>query len=319
MSIEVVSTTGLLDAVVGVQTRRSAGRGELVRIRRGTYADAAQWAAASPRDRHRTLVRAVAATLDDRLVVSHGSAAAQHGLPWIGGFGAQVVVADPARDRGQDSGVLRRVGAAGREIEVVLVDGVPVTSLAATAVDVALHEHPWRAIVVLDAVLRRGVDHGTLVAELASRGTPRARRRAEELIDVADVAAESPGESITRWGAHVLGAPTPLLQHGFPNEWGGVERVDFWFPSTGTIVEFDGAVKYTDPRTRNGRTAEEVLFAEKRREDGLRSRPAVHGFGRVAWADAMPGGQLPRRLHDAGVPLGRNWATAWRAAAHRTL
>ncbi|WIB59121.1 hypothetical protein DEJ13_11705 [Curtobacterium sp. MCLR17_007] len=265
------------------------------------------------------LIRTVDRLPGSGLVVSHRSAVAMHGLPWIGTFGDRVVIADPTRDRGQTKGIVRRVGTAGRVPEAVILSGLAVTSLVVTAVDVALAEHPWRAIVVLDAVLRRGVTRAALDAELHARGAARARRRAAELIQVADAAAESPGESITRWGAHVLGAPEPILQHGFDTEWGTQERVDFWYPTSGTVIEFDGAVKYHDARLRKGRSADEVVVEEKRREDALRRKPEIFHFGRVVWADAMPGGQLPRRLHDAGVPLGPNWAGAWRAATLRSL
>jgi hypothetical protein len=281
--------------------------------------DSAQWNAASARDRHLALITTVRAPLEGGAVVSHRSAVAVHGLPWIGPFGNQVVLADPARDRGQTKGAVRRVGTAGRIPDAELVMGLLTTSLVVTAVDVALVDHPWRAIAVLDAVLRRGVHSSSLIEELRGRGAPRSRRRAAELIAFADAAAESPGESITRWGAHVLGAPAPSLQHEFVTDWGGIERVDFWFPESGTIVEFDGAVKYRDARLRRGRTPEDVVVEEKRREDALRRKPDVHHVGRVVWADAMPGGQLPRRLHDAGVQLGPNWGDAWRAAANRTL
>jgi len=319
MGIELVSTAAGVDAADGIAIRRAAARGELVRVRRGAYADASEWKAASAHDRHVSLIRAVVASGRAALIVSHASAVAQHRLPWIGSFGDRVVVTDPARDRGQTKHRIQRVGSAGRMPPVELVDGVVVTSLAVTAVDVALREHPWRAIVVLDAVLRRGVSKSVIRDELAHRTAARSRVRALRLIDAADAAADSPGESITRWGSIVLGAPPAELQHAFPNEWGGAERVDLWFPASGTIVEFDGATKYTRAEMRNGRTAEEVVVAEKRREDRLRARHEVNGFARVTWADAMPAGQLPRRLIEAGVPLAPNWGAAWRAAANRTL
>lgn len=318
MHVTVTSTAGI-GAAAAAATRRSAARGEFVKIRRGHFADAAEWDLASARDRHLALVHTVGPPPDHGLVVSHRSAVAMHDLPWIGSFGDHLVLTDPSRDRGQTKGVIRRVGSDGRAPDAVVIAGATTTSLAVTAVDVALTEHPWRAVIVLDAVLRRGVQRATLFAELDSRGAPRARRRAAELIAFADGAAESPGESITRWGAHVLGTPEPVLQQEFVTEWGGHERVDFWFPESGTVIEFDGAAKYRDHRLRNGRSAEDVVVEEKRREDALRARPGVDHFGRVVWTDAMPGGQLPRRLHDAGVPLGPNWGDAWRAAARRTL
>lgn len=319
MSIEILSTGAGVDAAAGASTRRAAARGELLRLRRGDYVETTSWNGASHHDRHRALVHALMQSQPDDLIVSHASAVALLGLPWIGSFGERLVVSDPARDRGQVKATMQRVGTASRVPDTVRIDGMAVTSPVVTAVDVALREHPWRAIVVLDAVLRRGVSTEALLTELEQRGAARARVRARDLIEHADAAAESPGESITRWGAHVLGAPVPVLQYGFPNDWGGTERVDLFFPGSGTVVEFDGVAKYTDPRYNGGRSSQDVVVAEKRREDRLRAQPDVRGFARVGWSDAMPGGQLPRRLVEAGVPLSRNWGSAWRAAAVRAL
>jgi len=319
MHLEPISTSGLADRPdLAASTRRRARTGDLLRLHRGLYVDGDDWAAAAEHERHRLFLQSVVPKLADGLVVSHRSAVALHGLPWIGSFGERVVVTDPERDRGQVKRSVERIGSAGRRPSTVSVDGLPVTDLVGTAVDVALREHPWRAIVVLDSVLRRGVSRSELLAEAEGRRA-RNHRRARDLLEHANADAESPGESITRWGAHVLGAPMPVLQHSFRHDGVLVDRVDLWFPAQRVVVEFDGRSKYVDPGLRNGRTAAEVLFDEKRREDRIRRRPDVHGFARVTWADAMPGGQLPRRLSDAGVPLGEGWAAAWRAAAHRAL
>lgn len=319
MVLEVMSTADLHDdPALAASIRRRARTREALRLHRGSYVDAARWAAADEHERHRVLVSSVVTGLSDRPVVSHRSAVALHGLPWIGGFGERAVVTDPRRDRGQAKRSVERIGSAGRLPDTVVVDGVLVTDLAGTAVDVALREHPWRAIVVLDAVLRRGVSTTALLGELERRRARR-HRSARDLVEHADAAADSPGESITRWGAHVLGAPRPVLQHAFGHDGIFVDRVDLWFPDQGVIVEFDGRAKYADPSFRNGRSPEDVLFDEKRREDRLRRRADVRGLARVTWADAMPGGQLPRRLSEAGIPLARAWATSWRAAADRTL
>lgn len=319
MALEMISTSGLAeDPALAASVRRQAGAGTLRRLHRGLYVDQATWESSAEHDRHRVLLTAVVPRLGGQPVVSHRSAVALHGLPWIGSFGDRVVVTDPSRDRGQVKRSVERIGSAGRRPDAILVDGLTVTDLVGTAADVALREHPWRAIVVLDAVLRRGVSSTAIVAELGRRRARR-HRAARELVDHASAAADSPGESITRWGAHVLGAPAPVLQQTFVHDDVLADRVDLWFPEQGVVVEFDGRSKYTDPGLRHGRTPEEVLFDEKRREDRLRRRPDVHGFARVTWSEAIPGGQLPRRLSEAGVPLGSTWATAWRAAAFRTL
>lgn len=319
MALDVISTAGLSDdPALAAAVRRRARTGDTIRLHRGLYVDGAGWASASEHDRHRAVVTSVVPALIDAPVVSHRSAVALHRLPWIGRFGERVVVTDPRRDRGQTKRSVERIGSAGRRPDTVVVDGLVVTDLVGTAVDIALREHPWRAVVVLDAVLRRGVSVTALLDELARRRARR-HRAARDLVEHASGDAESPGESITRWGAHVLGAPTPVLQQEFEHDGVFVDRADLWFPEQGVIVEFDGRAKYSDPAFRSGRSPEDVLFDEKRREDRLRRRPEVQGVVRVTWTDAMPGGQLPRRLSEAGIPLGTAWAAAWRAAAQRTL
>jgi hypothetical protein len=79
------------------------------------------------------------------------------------------------------------------------------------------------------------------------------------------------------------------------------------------ILEFDGRIKYTDARFRNGRSPEQVLFDEKRREDRLRAVRGVRTLRRVGWRDSMPGGALPHVLVSAGIPLARDWAVRWSA------
>ncbi|WP_439692020.1 hypothetical protein ACRQ4B_13985 [Curtobacterium sp. SP.BCo] len=310
MAIEPVFTSGLSSAEAAT-IRRAADRGIWERIHPGAYVPRAAWTSASAAERHRVLVTSYLRAHPATVVVTDRSAVAMHGLPWIGPFGSRVIVTDPDRDRGQVKSTVRRRGSAGRVPASTVIDGVVVGTLAETAVDVALHEHPWRAIVVLDAVLRRGIPKDELRAALDERGA-RGRGRAEVLIDVADGGAESAGESITRWGAHVLGAPAPVLQQEFPYDEVLHDRVDLWYPQQGVIVEFDGRTKY-------GAGAPDALWDEKRREDRLRRRRGVHGFVRVTWRDAMPAGQLPRLLIDGGVPLGDGWPSAWRLAAHRAL
>lgn len=310
MAIEPVFISGLTRADAAT-IRRAADRGVWQRLHPGAYVLRSEWTSATAAERHRLLVTSYLRAHPAPVVVSDRSAVAMHRLPWIGSFGSRVVVTDPDRDRGQVKPTVQRRGSDGRVPASTVVDGVLVGTLVETGVDVALHEHPWRAIVVLDAVLRRGVRKDELRAALGERGR-RGRDRAETLIEVADGASESAGESITRWGARVLGAPAPVLQQEFAHDEVLHDRVDLWFAQHGVIVEFDGRSKY-------GEGAPGTLWEEKRREDRLRRRRGVNGFIRVTWRDAMPAGQLPRLLLDGGIPLGDDWPSAWRAAAHRAL
>ncbi|MBT2503056.1 hypothetical protein [Curtobacterium sp. ISL-83] len=185
-----------------------------------------------------------------------------------------------------------------------------VTDLCTTAVDVALRHDQGHAIVVLDAVLRRGIDKAALVAELESRSTRRGRARARALIELADAEIESPGESIAHLVMRDLGLPEPELQHEFHGPGGFLARVDFWFPDHGVVVEFDGVTKYRDRAVRGDLTAEDVVVAEKFREDQLRRLVEVNSVARLTWRDVMPGGEAPPVLRRAGLPVPR--------AIHRT-
>ena len=88
-----------------------------------------------------------------------------------------------------------------------------------------------------------------------------------------DGRAESPGESrsrvaLSRWGT----LPNPELQPSIFDEKGRfLARVDFLFPELGVIGEFDGEGKYRRKELRGTRTADDVVIAEKIREDALRA------------------------------------------------
>ncbi|WFR66564.1 hypothetical protein P9139_17600 [Curtobacterium flaccumfaciens] len=102
---------------------------------------------------------------------------------------------------------------------------------------------------------------------------------------------------------HDVGLPEPVLQHEFRAGGRLIARVDFWFPDQGVVVEFDGLAKYRDPALRGGRTADEVLVAEKLREDDVRSLPDVRRVVRVTWRDVNPGGAAPRMFSRAGLAV----------------
>ncbi|GAA5084233.1 hypothetical protein GCM10025760_01870 [Microbacterium yannicii] len=101
----------------------------------------------------------------------------------------------------------------------------------------------------------------------------------------------------------LLGFPEPQLQARFTLADGREAFSDFFWPDHRHIGEFDGAGKYRDPGLLKGRTPEEVLLAEKDREDELRRQ--VTAFSR--WR--LPALRSPRMLYDilqgAGLPTSR--------------
>ena len=112
------------------------------------------------------------------------------------------------------------------------------------------------------------------------------------------------GESLSRTGILLAGMPLPELQIVYPHAF-GEDRVDFrWkrrfhvrrIPLLG---EFDGEVKYTRAEFMDGRTIEEVVWAEKRREDRLRA--PGRSMARWLWADALRPERLRAVLLTAGL------------------
>jgi hypothetical protein len=281
----------------------AARRGALRRLTAGRYVLAEAADAASDRELHRARIDAVLPGVAAHVIVSHESAVVLHGLPWVGPLPEVVVVSDPHLETGHRRAHVQKVGAAGRCLDAMVIDGHAVTSLVVTAVDVALRSPFRAAVVVLDAVLARGIERDVLMAELRSRTPrPRAVTRARRAIEFADGASGSPGESVARVRMAQDGFPPPVLQQEFHDGLGFVARVDFWFPEAGVVVEFDGLAKYRDRAMRSGRSPEQVVIDEKLREDRLRAVADVRTVVRLTWRDVDDGGSAPQRLDAAGVP-----------------
>ncbi len=184
------------------------------------------------------------------------------------------------------------------------------TSLARTAVDVASRLDFVAAVVVVDAALRRAshplpylpispITLSNLVEQLQELPLRRGRQKASTAIEFADGAADRPGESVSRANMRRMGCPMPQIQVAVAGASGRIYIVDFWWPEFNTIGEFDGDVKYTDPEFLRGRTPEQALLDEKRREDDLRA--AGHGMCRWNWLTAISLHRLQAHLRAAGI------------------
>lgn len=287
----------------GAALLQAASDGLVVAVAPGHFVDTERWTAATAAERHVARMEAVLARAHPRLVVADASAAAVHGLPWIGEFPTYVTVIDPSRATGQRRPGLLKIAGFGREIDHEPLGRRAVTTLSATGVDVALR-HPVRtSVVLLDALLARGgPDKVELLERLGERRVRPGSSRALDAITFADHRSGSVGESIARVVMDELGAPQPTLQQAFQDERGLIGVVDFWFPEQGAIIEFDGRVKYTDPRYRSGRSATEVVVDEKIREDRLRAKRPVHTMTRIVWADVTSTERMTAALDHARLP-----------------
>jgi hypothetical protein len=196
-----------------------------------------------------------------------------------------------------------------RPDDLDLIDGLRVTTLARTVLDMAIAGSHGQAVVMADAALRRN-DHAiegvprTLTTvddlrhELSLISAPHGSAKARRVIEFADGRADRPGESLSRVAMDVAHLPAPQLQVTLVGASGRKYVVDFWWPAANLIGEFDGDAKYSDPAFLRGRTPEQALRDEKAREDDLRA--AGHRMSRWGWKVALE----PRRLHAHLVAAG---------------
>ncbi|WP_157157203.1 hypothetical protein [Diaminobutyricimonas sp. LJ205] len=295
------------------QLARAARRGLQHRVARGVYTDTARWTAFSPRQQYLARVLAIADTRHNRPVISHWSAAALHGLPALGGWPATVHITtaptSTARSRG---GVVKHALALG-DADVVEIDGMLVTSLERTIVDIAVAATFMTAVVMADHALL--VDRfartpplttkAELIAAWDSRLPFKGHRRAELVLEFAETKSHTPIESVSRVNMFVIGCPRPELQVPHYDHDGFVGDPDFTWKAYRMLGEADGDRKYLDEAYRSGRTVEEVLRDEKIREDRLRA--LGNGMSRWRWKVARDPGLLRRHLLAAGLPMGIPW------------
>ena len=185
---------------------------------------------------------------------------------------------------------VRRHSVTLRADEIDVVDGYPVTTLGRTVVDCARLLTPHRALVIADSALRRGLTVAELAEALHRAAGSRGIRRAREVLALADVNAESPGESWLRLVAAQGGLPPLELQIPVDTHLGR-KYVDLGWSEEKVAVEFDGRIKYTSG------DAGAAFFEEKRRQDALEELGWL--VVRVMWEDLQQPDAVVARLRDA--------------------
>jgi hypothetical protein len=283
--------------------------GALVRLHQGAYFSADAWTELDDIDRHRVRVQAIGRRLGDEQVFSHLTAAALWRLPIIGATPhlPQIVGAHAAGGRSTRSFVRRETVL---PLDSVEIDGVRVTSLATTVMDVARTCDFGQAVAIVDAALHRTghpiagvprthVTQSDLLHLHALAAPYYGSVKAGRVLEFADALSDSPGESLSRVGIHLSRLSAPQLQVPLSGASGKRYVVDFWWPEFRVIGEFDGKSKYTDPALLSGRSPSEILYAEKLREDDLRAVGCT--VARWPWATAMAPSVLRQQLRRAGV------------------
>ncbi|WP_404311916.1 hypothetical protein LG314_11325 [Agrococcus terreus] len=269
----------------------------MLRVRRGTYVDAAAHDAADRRLRYLTAIAAVAAARPGA-IFARESALALAGLP----FGAPVdvfTIGDPTSS-GRKAGVRNSHVAIGDGD--VIVDGLARCSIPFALADLARRGRQLDAVSAMDAALATSAVERDAVLEALRRQGPKGQRRAEWVVAFADAEAESVGESWSRVLLHRLGAPVPELQARIPTVLGD-KRADFRWRRPGRrplAGEFDGFVKYGRIAQESGEVPAEAVFREKRREDAIR---ATHDVARWVFADLLDPRRLARILRAGGLDV----------------
>lgn len=282
------SRQSLLAAGVTPRTLRThLTSGTLVTVRYGVYVSAEHWPA-EVAEQHQVRARAETVVLPDA-VISHNSAALVWGLP-TPGFDAwwetPPTITLPSEGHRSRRGPARHVRGSFAAGDVVADDqGYPVTSLARTAVDLALGRELPGALVLFDAAARTIIGsmvssprrhhyaHGPLVDQVRVMfdGAAASKRtvRLAAPIKWFDPARESPAESLSAGHMIIAGLPLPSCQAELRTE-AGRFYPDFYWKDRRLIGECDGAVKYREPAG---------YVAEKEREQALRDL----GYRIVRW------------------------------------
>jgi hypothetical protein len=287
----VFTSQDALGAGLTVDDIRAELRGRRwVRLRKGVYTSADRMAAADERERHLLDCMAVLLCLHPGPALSHASAARLHRLIVPSAAAADVRLTDVDQWRSGRGYRVARARVAAGDVDDWLT--FPVTSVPRTLVDCAREWPLLPSVIAMDAAL-----HGELLtradlhaAVLSATHRP-GHGTAAQAFGLCDGRAESPLETKGRLRLVASGLPLPELQVDLHDDRGFIGRVDAWYEEAAVAVEFDGRVKYDDPR---GRTPAQVAWDEKRREDRIRSvdvrvvRIVNEDFGPV-WSHVVAG------------------------------
>ncbi|MGY1741564.1 MULTISPECIES: type IV toxin-antitoxin system AbiEi family antitoxin domain-containing protein [unclassified Blastococcus] len=279
--------TALTQGFTDDELARLVRRRELTRLQRGAYVGPGT----APDDRLRLI--ATLGGLRVPGVVGHASAALLHGLPlWRVPVRKLHVIRRPG-SAGSGSARVHLHVARLPDDQVTMVDGVPVTDVSRTVLDLARTAPFESAVVVADAALERELtSEDELRSYLDGMGSAPGTRRAARVVDFADGRSGSVGESRSRVLIHRLGLPRPDLQVEVRRADGSrIGFCDFGWAEERTVAEFDGRIKY-GRCLRPGQEPGDAVFVEKIREDEIRD--ADRQVTRWIWADL----DVPQRVGD---------------------
>jgi hypothetical protein len=196
-------------------------------------------------------VRAQAAWLWSRRrgVIAGRSAAAWHGAKWVPPNDPAELIHD---NRHPPAGI-RTWADSLADDEIVVLRGVPVTTAARTALDLARRYPTERAVAAIDALANathlKPADTGALLQRYPGRRGIAAARATLQLVDSG---AESPRETWLRLLLIRNGFPPPTTQFIVRDEYGqAIARLDMAWPDLKIAIEYEGDHHRTDRRQFN--------------------------------------------------------------------
>jgi hypothetical protein len=306
---------------------RAFARGDVVRLRRGSYVPTDLWVRLDSPARFR-LAATVLAWMVPSTVFCGETSLLLRGLPVVKTpptldvavqANSQLGIRPPSFDvhgaadlalhaRALAPPPIRRHQHAALPVETVgQLACVPVAEALAEVLATAKFA---RALAAADGVLRLDpmtpLLHRTAFTDAVDALTFKAQRaRARNRALLARVGAESPGESVSRALMLAWGFPEPALQVEYRDARGRIGFTDFTWsgrqappPGKDRLGEFDGWGKYFDSQLTRGEDAVSVIKREKKRENRLLA--LGHPVLRWTWSDL----ERPSLLRDSLLSFG---------------
>jgi len=220
------------EAIANGDVAKSALRTRYTQLFRDVYVDAG--AELTP------IVRARAGWLWSRRrgIVAGLSASAVHGAEWIDATAPLEMIHS---NRNPLPG-LRVRGDRIEDDEIVLIDGIPLTTPARTALDLGCWHPADKSVAAIDSLMRatdvKLAAVGLLVERYPAR---RGIRRARVALGLADAGAQSPKETWLRLLLIRAGLPRPQTQIPVHDDFGDfVAYLDMGWDDVKVAVEYDG-------------------------------------------------------------------------------
>lgn len=260
----------------------TATHGAWVTVRRGVYVERSLWEGADDRGQWTMRDRAAHLAMTKPHTMSHDSAARLLGLETLNAKRPLSHIVRPGVGGSRtEHGVkhhLSRVSPRTTET----VEGIEVTGLARTALDIG-REHGFEAgAVAVDGALRRGVTRQQLADELELMENWPYITSSRAAVEIGDAGAETVGETMARLLVLELGIGRPSTQFAvrIPS---GVAWCDLRVGCH--VFEFDGRIKYrrADYGGVADRPVEDVLWDERKRQQEICALGL--GMSRIIWAD----------------------------------